>query len=466
MTLGEIAAILGGRGARGRDIVLGYSIDSRTLKAGDLFFAIRGPRHNGHEYVRLAFDRGAAGAVVEEEYEPRPGETGEWIRVPDTTGALQQLALAVRRRWGGRVIGVTGSVGKTTTKEMIAAVLGMRYRTLKSAGNLNNHYGVPLTLLRLRPEDDIAVVEMAMSGPGEIALLASLAEPQTGVVTNVAPAHLEFFESVEAIAAAKRELIEHLSPPGVAVLNGDDARVRGFARGFNGRSVTFGFAEDVDYRAAAPGVAQQAGGATSLTEFEVQSAKYSGRFSIPLPGRHNVENALAAIAVAGLFDIPEPDLRSALSAFTPPSQRAETLHLPNGITVVNDVYNSNPRAMERMIETVATWPGAKRRLVVAGEMLELGPSAPEWHRSIGRELARWGVDWVVAVQGDARFFVEESVEAGLPPGQARFFSNAEEAGRFCCRIAEAGDVILVKGSRAVKLERVVEALRRSSAANQ
>lgn len=460
LTTEEIAAILGARLEGAARSVGGYSIDSRTVEAGDLFFAIHGPRFNGHDFVGEALDKGAAGAVVKESYKAaQQGGAAALIRVPDTTWALQRLAHAVRRRWSGRVIGVTGSVGKTTTKEMIAAALATRYRTLKSPGNLNNHYGVPLTLLKLRSEHEVAVIEMAMSGPGEIAKLAGLAEPQTGVVTNVAPAHLEFFDSVEAIAAAKHELIEHLSAPSSAVLNHDDLRVRGFAQGFAGRTVTFGLTEGADYRATHVRAVNSARERVPGTEFDVEGPVYAGRFSLSLPGCHNVENALAAIATASLFGISAANLRATLAAVRPPGQRTEILTLPPGITVINDAYNSNPRAMQRMIETLAAWPEATRRLVVAGEMLELGPSSPDWHRRIGRELAQAGVDWLLAVQGDARFFLEGAAEAGLPASRTRFFSDAGEAGRFCRTVAEPGDVILVKGSRRAGLERAIEALK-------
>ena len=467
LTIGEIAAILGASPAGAPRTVRGYSIDSRTVEAGDLFFAIRGPRFDGHDFIGIALEKGAAGAVVEESYQAqRAREAAALIRVPDTSRALQRLAHVVRQRWGGRVVGITGSGGKTTTKEMIAAALATRYCTLKSPGNLNNHYGVPLTLLRLSPEHEIAVIEMAMSGPGEIAMLADLAEPQTGVVTNVSPAHLEFFDSIEAIAVAKRELIEHLSPPSCAVLNHDDPKVREFARGFRGRVITFGLNEGADYRATRIHTLNSAQGEIPITDFEVEGPMYTGRFSIPLPGRHNVENALAAIATASLFLVPAAGLRSALAATRPPGQRTEILALPHNITLINDAYNSNPRAMQRMIETLAIWPRAARRLVVAGEMLELGPASPDWHRRIGRDLAQAEVAWLLAVRGDARFFLEGAIEAGFPSSRSRFFEEAEECGRFCRAIAEPGDVILVKGSRGVGLERAIEVLKASFATAQ
>ncbi|MGH9434630.1 MAG: UDP-N-acetylmuramoyl-tripeptide--D-alanyl-D-alanine ligase [Terriglobia bacterium] len=453
----EIAGILGASDNIAQGTATGYSIDSRSVQPGDLFFAIRGPRFDGHAYVGQALEKGAVAAVVREDFEC--GQSARpLIHVPNPERGLQELAAVVRRRWGGPVIGITGSAGKTTTKEMIAAVLGRRLRVLKSAGNLNNHLGVPLTLLRLAPDCEVAVVEMAMSAPGEIARLASVAGPQTGVVTNVAPAHLEFFDSVDAIARAKRELIEHLQPPQTAVLNHDDERVLGFRRGFRGRVVTFGFTEGSDYRAlrVRPSIVSASG--RPSTEFEVQGPEGAEWYSIPLPGRHNVENALAAIATGGTFGIMPTDSRTALESLRLPEQRSDVLSLAQNISVINDAYNSNPRAMERMIETLAAWPGAQRRIIVAGEMLELGVSSPELHRHIGRECARAGIDWLIAVQGDASLFLEGARDAGLPPERMAFFAAAREAGRFCRSLMRAGDVILVKGSRGVGLEAAIAAM--------
>lgn len=454
----EIAAILGSRWDSPDSDVRGYSIDSRNLQPGDLFFAIRGRDRDGHDFVGQAFERGAAAAVVEAAQATRLPARG-LIPVEDTTRALQELARAVRRRWGGRIIGITGSAGKTTTKEMIAAVLAQQRCLLKSPGNLNNRYGVPLTLLRLEDRHEVGVIEMAMSGPGEIALLASIAEPQIGVVTNVAPAHLQFFDSIEGVAEAKRELIAGLQSPATAVLNYDDPRVRRFADGFEGRVVTFGFAEGAECRASNVGEGVRGEEGSPGMEFDVNAGPYHGRFSIPLAGRHNVENALAAIAVACLFGISAGDLGSALRQFRPLDQRTQVLKLEGGLTIINDAYNSNPRAMERMLEVLAGWRGAQQRIVIAGEMLELGPSSPDWHRQVGRLCAESGVDWLLAVQGDSRGFVEGAVQAGLPLDHALFFSTAAEAGRFCENIARPGDVILVKGSRGVRLERAIEALR-------
>ena len=463
LTLGEVAGFLEAQAGEADRRVEGYSIDSRSLAPGQLFFALRGPRFDGHQFVGQALVRGAAGAVVEEAF--FSSAPAEWrpllIAVADTRGALQTLACAVRRWWGKRVVAVTGSTGKSTTKEMIAAILGRRFRVLRSPGNLNNDFGLPLALLALEPEHEVAVMEFAMSAAGEIARLARLAEPQVGVVTNVAPAHLQFFDSVEAIARAKRELIDYLATTGasaVAVLNADDERVRRFAEGFPGRVVTFGFSPRADVRAT--GMKWDAA-RQSAVRYTLYGAEHE--LTLPLPGRHNVQNALAAIAAASLFAVPPEEAAQALGEFQNLRQRSEIVALPGEVTVINDCYNSNPLAMERMIETLAVWPGARRRLVVAGEMLELGPTSPDLHRCVGRQCAESGIDWVMGVQGNEQFLVEGAVEAGIPPARARFFPDAPSAGEFCLTVTRPGDVILVKGSRAVHLEAVVERLRKAEA---
>ena len=455
LPLAEVAATLGASGGLAERVAYGYSIDSRTLTRGQLFFAIRGPHFDGHDFVGQAFERGAVAAVVEEAWRAQaPSELAPaLLAVRNTTEALQQLARAVRRKWGRPLVAITGSTGKSTTKELTAAILARRFAVWKSLGNLNNHYGLPLTLLALEPSHAVAVTELAMSAPGEIELLTRLAEPQVGVVTNVAPVHLQFFDSIDSIAWAKRELTANLPRGATAVLNYDDPRVRQFTDGFKGRVVTFGFEEGADFRALDVCPDPRGG-----SRFRVRGPNLHDEFYLPLVGRHNVQNALAALATASVFHIPPADAQSALATFQGLPQRSEILTLSPGITLINDCYNSNPVAMERMLETLAAWPGAGRRIVVAGEMLELGSSSPEWHRRIGRKCAESGVDWLVAVQGDARFFLWGAAEAGLGSGRGHFFSTPEEAAEFCRSLLRPGDVLLLKGSRAVHLEKVVELL--------
>jgi UDP-N-acetylmuramoyl-tripeptide--D-alanyl-D-alanine ligase len=461
LTLGEIATSLNTRCRTPERLVTGYSLDSRSLGPGQLFFAMRGPRFDGHQFLPQAIERKAAGAVVEQAFFDLapPDLTPFLLPVESPLEALQHLGRYIRRRWGRPVIAVTGSTGKSTTKEMIASVLGRRFAVHKSAGNLNNRYGLPLTLVGLEPEHEFAVVELAMSAAGEIAHLAVMAEPETGVVTNVAPVHLEFFDSLESIAKAKRELVENLSSrrgPPTAVLNYDDSRVRRFGEGFQGEVVTFGAGPGADFQ-----VLWVKPGKGFGSEFRVLGPNLDADFTLPIPGRHNVLNALAAIAVASEFDVPPVEIRRALAGFQSIPQRGEYYTLPGPVTIINDSYNSNPQAMECMLETLRTWPGARRRIVVAGEMLELGPQSPKLHEAVGRKCAEADLAWLIAVRGDARYFLEGAVAAGLPAARTRLFLDARLAGEFCRAQLEPGDVVLLKGSRGVHLEEAAEILRQS-----
>ena len=450
----EVARILGSKASLRPALCRGYTSDSRHTRAGELFFAIPGPRFDGHDFVASAIESGAVGAVVSNR---RVGSYSESLRpvlldVPDTVHALQRLGQAVRRKWARPLVGVTGSTGKTTTKEMIAVLLGLCLRVAKSRGNLNNELGVPLSLVALEDDHEVGVMELAMSHAGEIRFLAGLAEPNVGVVTNVAPVHLEFFESLDAIAQAKRELVEELNPRGVLILNADDGRVREFGGSYPGKVVTFGLEADADYRAS--NLESATGGSVN---FELVAEGNAMRMTLPLPGAHNVSNLLAAIAVARQFEIALEELPSALENLGPLSQRSEILNLPGGITLINDCYNSNPRALEEMLHVLGTWPSAGRRILVAGEMLELGGTAPEWHRKLGETAARLGrVDWLLGVRGEAQHFIEGAREGGLPNAQTLFFETAEEAAELLPSLAQTGDTVLIKGSRDVHLEKVVE----------
>ncbi len=442
--------------------LVGVSIDSRSIRPGELFIAIHGPRHDGHDFVTQGIESGALAAVVAD---GRVGEYPEEIRgkllaVGDTLAALQGLARAVRRGWGRRLAAVTGSVGKTTTKEILAALLAARFRVLKSEGNLNNEYGLPLTLLRLDDEDQAAVVELGMSHPGEIRRLAEIAEPDVGVVTRVAPVHLEFFSSLDEIALAKRELIEGLvGAETLAVLNQDDPRVMAFRSAARCRVVSYGFSETAEFRATNV----QDRGAEG-TVFDCESPAGRARLTLPLVGRHNVSNALAALAAASAWGMGVVDARQVLAQLAPAAMRGEVLRFEEGFAVLNDSYNSNPTALAAMVDLLAASPGYRRRILVAGEMLELGSDSPDFHRQAGRQSAN-RVDWIFGVQGDAVHLVRGAIEAGHPRAQAQFFSSSEEAAKFIAEFATRGDLLLVKGSRGVKMERVVEALVERGLAN-
>ena len=424
----------------------GYSIDSRTIQSGDLFFAVQGERLDGHDFVEAALSRGAIAAVVRRDQVVRFPESTQLLAVNDTLTALQQLAAAVRKLWGKPLVGITGSAGKTTTKEIVAHVLGTRHRVLKSQGNLNNHFGLPLQLLKLEPEHEIAVIEMGMSHAGEITALAKLAQPDCGVVTMVAPVHLEFFESIAAIARAKYELIESLPAGGIAVLNADDAYVSQFGRDFQGKVVMFGLQKSADVQAEDIEALRPVGSA-----FYVVCDGERYRATLPLLGEHSIYNALAAVAVGLQYGVPLQAAAESLASLSAGDKRGEMLEFA-GATIINDCYNSNPKALDSMVRSLVQM-SAQRRIVVAGEMLELGPSGEAMHRDCGRLMGNYGVDFVLGVRGLARFIVEGAAAAHVP---AEFVATPEEAGEWLRRKVKAGDLVLLKASRGVRLERALD----------
>ena len=434
------------RSAIAAEEVQGYSIDSRTITGGQLFFAVKGDRFDGHDFVAAALEKGAAGAVVRKDHLHRYSDKSRLLAVDDTLIALQTLATAVRKVWGKPLVGVTGSAGKTTTKEAIAHVLASRFRVLKSEGNFNNHFGLPLMLLKLEPEHDMAVIEMGMSHAGEIRALAAIAQPEIGVVTNVAPVHLEFFDSLAGIARAKYELIESLPASGTAVLNADDEYVSQFGRDFRGKVISYGTRETADVRVENV----QPRGAEG-SQFDVVTAAGCELARLPLVGEHNILNALAAVAVALARGLRLSEAVGALATLVPADKRGQVLQLGN-ITVVNDCYNSNPKALNAMVDALATM-AAKRRIVVAGEMLELGPAGEEMHRAAGRHVAAKKIDVLVGVRGQSQAMVESARAAGI---NATFVDTPEEAGEWLARETRDGDVVLLKASRGVKLEKALE----------
>jgi UDP-N-acetylmuramoyl-tripeptide--D-alanyl-D-alanine ligase len=435
--LQQVARAMKAAGEPAARPVAGWTVDTRTLAAGDVYFALRGEKRDGHEFVPQAIAQGAAAVVVE-----TACADAKALRVADTLAALGELGAWARREWGGRVIAVTGSAGKTTTKDAIAHLLAVRGPVGRTVGNLNNHIGVPLSILRLPEAARTAVLEMGMNHAGEIRALACVARPEIGVVTNVGFAHVEFFDSVDGIAAAKRELIESLPRDGVAVLNADDARVRGFRGVHPGRSVTFGFSDGADVRAE--GVMTNG----ARTRFRALGVD----FETGLAGTHAVMNLLAALAVAQVVEIPPEELREAVASFTVDAMRGgRSVH--DGIVVWNDCYNSNPEAAERMIDVLGQTQAA-RRFAVLGEMLELGQAGERLHRQVGAYAARHGVDVLVGVQGQAQAMAEAARAEGL--GAAHFFDGPAEAGEFVRGLARAGDAVLFKGSRGVRMERALE----------
>src|SRR2546426_7728890 len=452
LSLDEISKAVGGTLDGPENVkVRGYSIDTRTLNPGELFFAIKGPRFDGHQFVAQAFQKGAAAAVIAENVS-RPG--APTIRVNSTLDALQNLSRDVRRRWGMPIIGVTGSAGKTTTKEMVAAVLGKKFTVLRSMGNFNNEFGLPLCLLRVERYQNMAVLEMGMSAKGEIRKLASIAEPNQGLVTNVNPVHLEFFKSIDEIAEAKAELIEGLHDPKVAYLNNDDSRVRAMARNFTGKVVTYGVKSVASFK-----VQQIQDLGLEGTAFAVHHARRDVNFVLPLLGQHNVANAIAAIAVGATHEVPWEQMRDALGEMKPEKMRGEVIKFREGFAVIDDSYNSNPRALSEMIRFIGRLHGYQRKILVAGEMLELGPEGPELHRNCGREAARAGLELIVAVQGQAKEILEGALDSGMDRSRLKFVGDALQAGDLLARTVKEGDVVLINASRGGKLEQTLNTLR-------
>ena len=444
-----------------RDTIGGVSIDSRTVQPGELFIAIRGPRHDGHDFLAGALERGAAAGVVAG---PRMAEYAEEIRgklfaVDDTLAALGRLAARVCETWRkgkpGRIIGaVAGSVGKTTTKEILAELLSARFPVLKTPGNLNNEYGLPLTLLKIGEEHEAAVVELGMSHPGELAALAKIARPEVGVVTRVAVEHLEFFRSIDDIALAERELIENLRwPNATAVLNADDERVASFAEVARGPVVRFGTHTEAEFRAE-----QIEERGLDGMAFDFVSPAGRERLRLPLIGRHNVMNALAALAAASLWGIGAEEAKRVFPALTPADKRGEVVRFEEGFSVINDSYNSSPTALTALVELLASTPGYQRKILAAGEMLELGNSSADLHRDCGRQVASRKIDWIFGVQGHAADLVRGAVEGGHPPDHTQFFETSAEAATFLAGFLTRGDLLLLKGSRGTKMEKVLEAI--------
>lgn len=448
LPLGRVADFTRAEGSFDRDeVASGYSIDSRTLQPGELFFAVKGERFDGHDFVEAALERGAVGAVIAGTQAARYKQKSRLLAVSEPLEAMQRLGRAVRRLWNKPLLAVTGSAGKTTTKDSIAKLLETKFRVLKSEGNLNNQFGLPLQLLKLEPEHELAVVELGMNHAGEITALAAIAQPDIGVVTNVAPVHLGFFESVADIARAKYELIQSLSANGTAVLNADDEFVSQFGRDFAGRVLTFG----IDHSAAVTAENIKELGLEG-SHFDVVANGNRARARLGLIGRHNIYNALAAVTVAMDRGLSLEEAAAALALLTPSDKRGQVLEVA-GATVINECYNSNPRALDFVVDALAGMPTKGRRIVVAGEMLELGPATDELHRHAGEHMAERGIDVVVGVRGAAQHIVNSASARGT---RAEFVETPEAAGEWLAREIKPGDLVLLKASRGVKLEKALE----------
>jgi len=452
LSLAEVAAATAGRitaegGAVGERALAGVSIDSRTIRPGELFFAVVGPRFDGHDFVRQAAEKGASGAVVQREVEAADLPL---VRVADTTLALADLARHRRRQVEAPVVAITGSVGKTTTKDLTASILSARGPVLKTEGNLNNQYGLPLSLLGFERQHTAAVLELGMSAFGEMRALARIAEPDLAVITNVGSAHLEFFGSVDEIAKAKAEILEGLRPAGRAVLNADDPRVARIGEAFAGRVLWFGRSRRHEVSG------ENWRGTVFGSRFDLVIGGEKTDVALPLPGPHFMTNFLAAAAVGHALGIAPAEMAEAVAAFTPGKHRSEVRRLGERVVLIDDSYNSSPEALDAAVAALAM-AGGERRVAVLGDMLELGGRSAEIHRERGQSYVG-KLELLAAVGPLGRELAEGACRAGLSTGAVHLFDDADSAAGAVSELVRPGDAVLVKASRGVKLEKVVDAL--------
>lgn len=450
LTFARIAELTGGIVDAGGEVeTTRVVIDSREADERSVFFAIRGERHDGHSFLDSALER-ALGAVVDRPVTAAPGKG--IVRVSDTTTALQALATGVRRTIDPQVAGVTGSAGKTTTKEMLATLVETERRTWRTVGNFNNHIGLPLSLANTPDDTEAIIAEMGMSGPGEIALLARIAEPDLGVYTTIQPVHIEFFDSVDQIAAAKRELLENMRQDGTVVINANDRRVVAIAEGFPGRIVSYGVEVEADYRAENI----QLRGLLGST-FDLVSEGETRAVELSQPGRFNLENLLAAIAGARSIGISWDGVMKGIGRVRPARHRGELVEI-NGYTLYDDTYNSNPHALSGALELLAKADSNGRRIAVIGDMLELGRNEKKFHYDAGN-LAPSSIDAIVAVGERSRSVLEGAIDAGFDRANLFHFTDAVSAAEFLRTFLGEDDLVLLKASRGIGLDRVIEILR-------
>jgi UDP-N-acetylmuramoyl-tripeptide--D-alanyl-D-alanine ligase len=459
ISLEDILRATGGRLLQGEKSSSfgGISTDSRTVAEGELFIALEGCRYDGHHFALGALEKKAGGVLVNEAkagdirwngYRPRAV-----IAVKDTLRALGDLARARRRACRLPVVALTGSNGKTTTKEMIAACLEMSFPVLKTQGNLNNLIGLPLTLLSLTEKERVVVVEIGMNIPGEIGRLTEIAEPDVGLITNIQKAHLEGMGTLERIREEKGNLFRKMRRDGTIVVNQNDPYVIDLAGEFSGQKITFGVEKSSDVMAKDIRVSETGG-----TSFTLVLEGEARRIHLALLGRHFVPNALAAICVASLFGIDAEQVKGALERFRPFSMRMEIVPLGNEKTIINDAYNANPRSMELALETLAETKGGGRAIAVLGDMLELGEFAEALHQQAGEKVGELGIDLLLALGEQAPLVVRSAIRHGLKPENAWVLESHSEAISILKSVVQEGDWILVKGSRRMAMEKIVEGL--------
>jgi UDP-N-acetylmuramoyl-tripeptide--D-alanyl-D-alanine ligase len=460
LTLAEAAAAAAGalRGADGEAAATGLTVDSRAVRTGDLFVALPGSRADGSAFAGAALEAGAVAVVARAGAVQPPWPR---IEVGDPLVALGAIAAAVRGRSGARVVAITGSTGKTTTKDLLAAVLATRLETVANPASFNNEVGLPLTLARLEPGTQALVVEMGARGPGHIAALARLARPEVGVVLNVGTAHLGMFGSQQAIAAAKGELVEALPAAGTAVLNADDPLVAAMAARSAARVLPFGLGAGAAVRAE--GVSLDAEG---RAHFRLRTPGGSAETALPAPGQHLVGDALAAAAAAHALGLEPEGIAAALRGARLSPMRMQVERRPDGLTVINDAYNANPVSMAASLKTLAAARRDGRAVAVLGEMAELGEQAQSEHDRIGRLVSRLGIDRLVGVGELGEAVVRAARMEGMWPEEAIAVADAEAALAMLESWLEPTDVVLVKASRVIALDRVAERLLRGTGGGQ
>ena len=454
LNLNEVAKNTGG------DILQGlpsisfrtFNIDSRLTQPGELFFALKAQR-DGHAYIADAAKKGAAGAVISDPVPP-PNPDMALIKVPDTLLALQILAEKVLDTQPVKIVGITGSIGKTTTKEFAAALLSKNFNVLKSEGNYNNHIGLPLSILKLQKKDEVAVLEMGMSSAGEIARLVQIAPPDIAVITNIHPVHLEFFSDIAEIAQAKKEILDGINTDGTAVLNGDDPAVLKIAKDWQGSKLLFGLSEGCDIRAKN---IQRAG--FQELSFEFNYGEIRGRTSIPFIYESFLYNFLAASATAYALSIPFENILAQTKTLKPFPMRGEIFQLPDDILLIDDSYNSNPAALESILKDLSRL-NAKRKVAILGDMLELGNTQISYHQKAGKQVQQYAWDMLITVGPLSQHMAEGAQQAGMSDTQIISFENSDEAADQVASLLEPGDLVLVKGSRGTRTDKIVESLKR------
>ncbi|MGQ9646774.1 MAG: UDP-N-acetylmuramoyl-tripeptide--D-alanyl-D-alanine ligase [Thermodesulfobacteriota bacterium] len=459
LVLDDVLKATGGRLLQGEEKTSfrGVSTDSRTVAEGELFIALKGERFDGHHFAIEALKKRAGGVIIEEDrvrdirwngYRP-----SAVIAVKDSLRALGDIARERRRQFGTPVLAVTGSNGKTTTKEMIAACLGTTFPVLKTKGNLNNLIGLPLTLLNLTEKERIVVLEMGMNVPGEVRRLTEIAEPDVGLITNIEKVHLEGMGSLERIKEEKGELFRRMRQDGTILVNQDDPRVIDLAGEFKGQKITFGIDHPADVMAKEIMFKGMEGTSFALVTEGVRLA-----ITLPCLGRHFVPNALAAIAASSLFGIDLEKVKETLEHLPPSPMRTEVLRLKGGVSLINDAYNANPRSMELALEILSQMKGGGRGVAVLGDMLELGDDSVEAHQRIGRRVAELSIDFLLVLGEEAPVVVESAIRHGFDPEKARIVESHAEAISLLKKIVKNGDWVLVKGSRRMAMEKIAEGL--------